>query len=388
MASPHLQEVIDLKCKSCSRSIDNDSIYCKWCGTKQLRERKKKDVIKVPKPRQLKSGKWNIELKAEGWSTTEDTAEECIIKAKAVRAGFLEAKVKSERVTLTKAIDRYIEQKDAVLSPESVRTYRGYQRNRFKTLMDMDVSKITPAVAQAAVNAETKTKSSKTVHNAWAFVNTVIESAAGQRLDIRTAQVVSDEHPWLMPQQIITFCECISGQPCEIGALLALSSLRRSEIMALTWDNIDLVNRVIHIRGAMVYDQDNKLVLKKQNKNKTSRRDVPIMMNQLFAALQRIEDKTGRVVDVAPNTLRNQINRICLANALPEVGTHGLRHSFASLAAHLRIPEPVAMEIGGWADSKTMRNIYTHVSKLDIANSQNDMAKFYNRNFTNEFTNV
>ena len=377
-----------MKCKSCSRSIDNDSIYCKWCGTKQLRERKKKDVIKVPKPRQLKSGKWNIELKAEGWSTTEDTAEECIIKAKAVRAGFLEAKVKSERVTLTKAIDRYIEQKDAVLSPESVRTYRGYQRNRFKTLMDMDVSKITPAVAQAAVNAETKTKSSKTVHNAWAFVNTVIESAAGQRLDIRTAQVVSDEHPWLMPQQIIKFCECISGQPCEIGALLALSSLRRSEIMALTWDNIDLVNRVIHIRGAMVYDQDNKLVLKKQNKNKTSRRDVPIMMNQLFAALQRIEDKTGRVVDVAPNTLRNQINRICLANALPEVGTHGLRHSFASLAAHLRIPEPVAMEIGGWADSKTMRNIYTHVSKLDIANSQNDMAKFYNRNFTNEFTNV
>lgn len=377
-----------MKCKSCSRSIDNDSIYCKWCGAKQLRERKKKDVIKVPKPRQLKSGKWNIELKAEGWSTTEDTAEECIIKAKAVRAGFLEAKVKSERVTLTKAIDRYIEQKDAVLSPESVRTYRGYQRNRFKTLMDMDVSKITPAVAQAAVNAETKTKSSKTVHNAWAFVNTVIESAAGQRLDIRTAQVVSDEHPWLMPQQIITFCECISRQPCEIGALLALSSLRRSEIMALTWDNIDLVNRVIHIRGAMVYDQDNKLVLKKQNKNKTSRRDVPIMMNQLFAALQRIEDKTGRVVDVAPNTLRNQINRICLANALPEVGTHGLRHSFASLAAHLRIPEPVAMEIGGWADSKTMRNIYTHVSKLDIANSQNDMAKFYNRNFTNEFTNA
>ena len=61
-----------------------------------------------------------------------------------------------------------------------------------------------------------------------------------------------------------------------------------------------------------------------------------------------------------------------------------MRHSFASLAAHLRIPEPVAMEIGGWADSKTMRNIYTHVSKLDIANSQNDMAKFYNRNFTNE----
>ena len=57
-----------MKCKSCSRSIDNDSIYCKWCGAKQLRERKKKDVIKVPKPRQLKSGSWNIQLREEGQS--------------------------------------------------------------------------------------------------------------------------------------------------------------------------------------------------------------------------------------------------------------------------------------------------------------------------------
>lgn len=388
MALPHLQEVIDLKCKNCSRSIDNDSIYCKWCGTKQLRERKKKDVIKVPKPRQLKSGSWNIQLREEGQSVTEATAALCIAKATAIRAGFLEAKAKVEVITLTKAINRYIEQKDAVLSPETVRTYRGYQHNRFAELMNMDVSKITPTVAQAAVNAETKTKSSKTVHNAWAFVNTVIESVTGQRLDITTAQVVSDERAWLMPTQITEFCKHIAGQPCEIGALLALSSLRRSEIMALTWENIDLVNRVIHIRGAMVYDQDNKLVLKKQNKNKTSRRDVPIMMNQLFAALQRIEDKTGRVVNVAPNTLRNQINRICEVNDLPKVGTHGLRHSFASLSAHLRIPEPVSMEIGGWADSKTMRKIYTHVSKLDIKNSQNDMAKFYNGIFTNEITNA
>ena len=388
MALPHLQEVIDLKCKSCSRSIDNDSIYCKWCGTKQLRERKKKDVIKVPKPRQLKSGSWNIQLREEGQSVTEATAALCIAKATAIRAGFLEAKAKVEVITLTKAIDRYIEQKDAVLSPETVRTYRGYQHNRFAELMNMDVSKITPTVAQAAVNAETKTKSSKTVHNAWAFVNTVIESVTGQRLDITTAQVVSDERAWLMPTQITEFCKHIAGQPCEIGALLALSSLRRSEIMALTWENIDLVNRVVHVRGAMVYNQDNKLVVKKQNKNKTSRRDVPIMMDQLFNALKAVEDKTGRVVNVAPNTLRNQINRVCEANDLPKVGTHGLRHSFASLSAHLPIPEPVSMEIGGWADSKTMRKIYTHVSKLDIKNSQNDMAKFYNGDFANEITNA
>lgn len=181
-----------------------------------------------------------------------------------------------------------------------------------------------------------------------------------------------------MPEQITVFCKAIAGEPCEIGALLALSSLRRSEILALTWDNVDLAHRVIHVRGAKVFDEHGELVSKKQNKNKTSRRDVPIMMNQLYNALMNVEVKQGTVLTCAPNTLGRQINRVCAENGLPKVGVHGCRHSFASLAAHLHVPEPVAMEIGGWADSKTMRNIYTHVSKLDVSNAQNEIAVFFN----------
>lgn len=332
----------------------------------------------MPKPRQLKSGAWNIELRAEGQSITEATPELCTAKARAIRAGFIEEKAKVESITLTKAIDRYIASKDAVLSPETVRGYRVCQRNRFPELMGMDIGRITPALAQAAVNDAARVYSPKTVFNSWGFVNTVIESVTGKRLNVTTPQVVSTERAWLMPEEIKTFCTAIAGQPCEIGALLALSSLRRSEILALTWDNIDLVHRVIHVRGAVVYDENNKLVSKKQNKNKTSRRDVPIMMNQLYDALSAVPDKTGAVLVCASDTLYRRINRICERSNLPVVGLHGCRHSFASLCASLRVPEPVAMEIGGWADSRTMRNIYTHVSKLDVAYSQNEIAAFYN----------
>lgn len=367
-----------MRCKSCKRDIDDDSIFCKWCGEKQIRERKKKQEISVPKPRQLKSGKWNIELKAEKQSITEATPELCIAKARAIRAGFIATKAKTESITLTKAIDRYISSKDAVLSPETVRGYRICQRHRFPELMEMDVAKITPAIAQRAVNECAKSYAPKTVYNAWGLVNTVIEYVTGQRLNVTTPQVVSEEHAWLMPEQITVFCKAIAGEPCEIGALLALSSLRRSEILALTWDNVDLAHRVIHVRGAKVFDEHGNLVSKKQNKNKSSRRDVPIMMDQLYNALMNVEVKQGAVLTCAPNTLGRRINRVCAENGLPLVGVHGCRHSFASLAAHLHVPEPVAMEIGGWADSKTMRNIYTHVSKLDVANSQNEIAAFFN----------
>ena len=39
--------------KNCKREIDDDSIFCKWCGEKQIRERRKKAEVRVPTPRQM-----------------------------------------------------------------------------------------------------------------------------------------------------------------------------------------------------------------------------------------------------------------------------------------------------------------------------------------------
>ena len=59
------------------------------------------------------------------------------------------------------------------------------------------------------------------------------------------------------------------------------------------------------------------------------------------------------------------------------MGVHGLRHSFASLAYHLQIPEKIAMEIGGWSDDGTMRKIYTHLAQKDIADRAKDFSNFF-----------
>jgi len=63
------------------------------------------------------------------------------------------------------------------------------------------------------------------------------------------------------------------------------------------------------------------------------------MIPELLAALEAVEDKSGPVVRCNPNTIYHQINRVCARNGLPRVGTHGLRHSFASLGYHLGVPE-------------------------------------------------
>ena len=59
---------------------------------------------------------------------------------------------------------------------------------------------------------------------------------------------------------------------------------------ALTWDDIDLQNKVIHVRGAYVKGPDG-YVDKQTNKNKTSTRPVPIMIPQLEQALKKVKKR-------------------------------------------------------------------------------------------------
>ena len=68
---------------------------------------------------------------------------------------------------------------------------------------------------------------------------------------------------------------------------------------------------------------------------------------------------------------------MCRKNGLPEVGLHGLRHSFASLAYHLGISERVAMRIGGWSNTATMHEIYTHLASADIAKSAAALLQYF-----------
>ena len=52
------------KNKGCGREIDADSVYCKWCGTRQVREKKTKDA--APAARQLPSGAWTCRVRVGG----------------------------------------------------------------------------------------------------------------------------------------------------------------------------------------------------------------------------------------------------------------------------------------------------------------------------------
>ena len=344
----------------------------------------KKNVdLKIPKITKLQSGVYTTQVMVDGqrYRVTKDTEEECAAAAAAIKYKAMQGK-KNDRAgikALSDAIDDYIEAREGSASPTTLYAYRLYKANLFQSMMQLNVFTVTDEQWQAAIKRESKGRSPKYIKNAWGMISAAVLETTGRKPRVNLPAKEHNERPYLDPEQITTFVEAVKGDPVEIAALLALSSLRRSELRALTWDCINFEKKTITVKSARVYaGKDAGLIHKRQNKTASSNRVVP-MIPPLEAALRLVENKEGYVVTCGGTCMFERINRVCEQNGLPEVGVHGLRHSFASLAYHLQIPEKIAMEIGGWADDGTMRKIYTHLAQKDIADRAKDFTNFFSK---------
>ena len=145
----------------------------------------------------------------------------------------------------------------------------------------------------------------------------------------------------------------------------------------MTWDNIDLKKGRITVQESVVQNKDNEYVHKSTNKTIESSRTIRIMIPRLKEILVRQKEAGLPPVLSSPNSITDSINTVCRNAGLPEVGTHGLRRSFASLSYHLGLGELEVQEMGGWKDYTTVRKIYTRLAKEDRLNAENKMEAFY-----------
>jgi len=355
--------------------------------------KKKYDGIKLPKITVLPSGAAHTRVMINGQriSITADSEQECIAQYLAMKHGVTEAekKNKPKSTTLSDALTSYIEARREFRSPSTIYGYESYKKMTFQDMMKSNVYTTTDAEWQAAIKREMRAgKKPKYIKNAWMLMSAAIYETTRRRPEVMLPEKEVNERPSLDPEQIDTFVAAIKGMgQIEIAALLELSSLRRSEMLAVKPEHIDLKKGTIAVQGAKVAGDKGKLVHKKQNKNDTSRRTVPIIP-PLREALETADLNGEYLVTLTGGWICTRINEICRENNLPEVGNHGLRHSFASLAYHLQIPEKIAMEIGGWKDSTTMHNIYTHLAEKDIAKRAQDFSNYFDPTKNDKFGNA
>lgn len=343
--------------------------FCPDCGQRLIQQR---GEVRVPTPK-TKGKIWYSQVTVDGERVyvSGNSEEEYYAKARALKGGLLENKKAAPRITLGAAIDKYIRNNRNVLSPSTIRGYITYRNNRFARFMPLPIDRID---YQRMVNEETELVKPKTVINAYRLVTASLGALDYEPPKVNLPKNPKTERPWLDYEQIRTFLDSIYGEECELGAILALHGLRRSEILHLTSDDIDLKKNRIIVHGASVVGSTNKLIDKDTNKNITSTRVVHIVIPRLN---ELIRGKEGKLVTGNPNSLWRQINRACRECGLPEVGVHGLRHSYISLCFHLGWDIQTVMYQGGYSNMQTVNDVYRHLSRQDADADIEKMRKFF-----------
>ena len=358
-----------MKCRKCKREIPDNSIFCNWCGHRQVTAA---DDVRVPKPRH-KGNKWfgQVVVGENRVYISADSEEEYNAKAKAAKTRQIEIKKAPAKMTLGEAIDGYIKDNDAVLSPSTINAYKSYRKTRFLDYMDRQLDSIP---YQRMINDECKKVSPKTVHNAWRLITASLKHANIPITPVNLPQKRKADRPWLDYQQIQILLDKCKGKPYELGILLGLHGLRRSEMLHLAADDIDLERGLIHVRGASVVGENNKLTDKDTTKTTSSSRTVNIVIPRLNDV---VKDKQGRLLQTNPTTLYSLINKLCEKNGLPKVGVHGLRHSYISLCFHLGWNMQTVMQQGGYSNPQVVNEVYRHLAAQDASSDIDKMKQFY-----------
>ena len=130
----------------------------------------------------------------------------------------------------------------------------------------------------------------------------------------------------------------------NLGIYLCLSSgMRIGEICALTWDDLDIENGVIHVRKTIqrIYiveaDRKHTEVILDTPKTKNSIREIPMTKNlqKMIRPIKKVVNEnfyvlTNDPTPTEPRTYRNYYRQFMQSLGLPAMKFHGLRHSFAT----------------------------------------------------------
>jgi ATP-dependent helicase/nuclease subunit A len=158
------------------------------------------------------------------------------------------------------------------------------------------------------------------------------------------------------PEQMHTLIEAAKGSPWEIPILLlVVTGARRSEVIGLSWDNVDFENGVVRIvQGFHWTKQDGFHFLKP--KSKKSKREIVLpgfavetlrrWKTSQVASIHRLVCLDDEGQPIRPYPLSEAFRRLAVkAGFSPKTRLHDLRHGVVALLALQGVHPKVVSEM-------------------------------------------
>ena len=255
----------------------------------------------------------------------------------------------------------YIESKEPLLSPSSIRGYYIILENSLGDLRDRPVRSLTEKDLQFWVSQNAMRYAAKSVKSQYGLVTAALRQERIQ-LDFKSimlprAQKKEKKIP--NEKEIAVILHMIEGTTVELPVTIAVVlGLRQSEIAALKWNDYDGESLFIH--AAVVPDKENKYVYKNSTKSAASTRRIEVD-GILKERLDNAERKSEFISPMLPSSVLRKFNHLCDRNGLPRFTMHEQRHGNASLMLAQGVPDKYAMKRLGQSSPNMVKNIYQHL---------------------------
>lgn len=333
--------------------------------------RKERLPIKTPTAKKLQSGNWRIQLQVDGkrYSCTGATKKEAQEKAKKLYAGI--QMEKRSPLTVKKAFDKYIESKEGVLSPLTIRGYKSIRDHYFKDIMSMNLTDLTQDDIQIEIGKlKVAGLSPKTIRNAHGLINSVLKAyRPNLRLDTKLPQKIPYDARIFTEDEMQKVWNAAKGDLYELPILFASwLGLRMSEVRGLKFS--DIQNGRIHIQRACIRVKEGSI--DKPPKSTSGDRWIvlpEIIQNLVDAKTRKSED--SYICPWTDESIHRNFRRICDKAGVVPCRFHDLRHFAASEAHSLGIPDKYSMKRMGHKTDNMLKTVYEHTMR----EKEDDFAK-------------
>ncbi len=340
----------------------------------------------MAKAKQLPSGQWrtlvyshteiiNGKKKRIYESFTAETKRES--EYLAARFAMDKTSISHSRTTVEQALNLYIDSKSNILSPSTIRSYRLNTKNHLNGIKSISVDKLTQAMVQAEVNTmRGEGLSPKTIRNIYGLLVSAIKDVRPElTLKCLLPQKVKPDISIPTPEELNILITMADSEMKLVIKLAAYMGLRRSEICALNWDDIDLKNKKLSINKALVLNNEN-LYVTKGTKTSSSTRVIDIP-DTLLLDLQKIKPQKGQIISLSPLCVTKRFLALVKKAGFSNYRFHDLRHYYASIMLMLGVPDKYAMERMGHSTNNMLKTVYQHTFESEQAKITDKLNIFF-----------
>lgn len=265
--------------------------------------------------------------------------------------------------------EEWWEEHEQKISHSTTRGYIPAKNRAVEFFKSFPIKDIEPSMVSQHIKRFARTHADKTVRTQLMVYNHIFSYAVemgyilyNPARDLRVPNGLPKQKRVSPEQADINMVKESHSLPFGLFAFMALyTGMRRGELLALTWSDIDLENRIIHITKSLEHIGNQPHL--KPPKTETSVGDVPIL-DKLYNVLTELPKQKGIIF---PNSDGDYLTKTqydhrwtAYAKATGITSTpHQFRHAYATMLFEAGIPPEEAQVLLRHAQLSTTMDIYT-----------------------------